>query len=191
MPLVTLQPIAPEHAAVVQDLASDPAVTRTTNLPEPYPAGGAAAWIDVVAPRHAAGVEYAFAILAQVAPAMRGVGPEVIGVCGLVMPERPSGGAGVGTAAVAEMGYWLGRAYWGRGYATAACRELAAFAFAHTAIDAIDAFPLAENGASRRVLEKLGAAHRGIVPNRYPKWARDRLLAHYRLPRVVADTPAA
>jgi RimJ/RimL family protein N-acetyltransferase len=188
MSLVTLAPISPEHAPTVQRLASDPAVTATTNLPEPYPDGGAAAWIAYVAPRHAAGVEYAFAVLA---PTAGGNGPELIGVCGLVMPERQPDDARTGADGVAEMGYWLGPDYWGQGYATAACRALAAFAFAHTAISAIDAFPLAENRASRRVLEKLGAVLVGIVPNTYAKWTVDRLLAHYRLVRAVAETPEA
>ncbi|MFN9214074.1 MAG: GNAT family N-acetyltransferase [Gemmatimonadota bacterium] len=191
MSLVTLAPISPEHAPTVQRLASDPAVTATTNLPEPYPDGGAAAWIAYAAPRHAAGLEYVFAILAPTAPTVGGNGPEVLGVCGLVMPERPPADAPAGADGVAEMGYWLGAEYWGRGYATAACRALAAFAFAHTTISAIDAFPLAENRASCRVLEKLGAVLVGIVPNTYPKWAADRLLAHYRLVRAAVDAPPA
>ena len=188
MSLVTLAPISPEHASAVQRLASDPAVTATTNLPEPYPDGGAAAWISYVAPLHAAGVEYAFAILASTAS---GTGPELLGVCGLVMPERQPDGARPGAEVVAEMGYWLGPEYWGRGYATAACRALATFAFAHTAISAIDAYPLAENRASRRVLEKLGAVLLNVVPNRYSKWPADRLLAHYRLLRAAGEVPAA
>ena len=65
-----------------------------------------------ISPEHAAGVEYAFAILTPAAPTAGGHGPEVLGVCGLVMPERQPDG-------VAEMGYWLGPEYWGHGYATA------------------------------------------------------------------------
>lgn len=186
MSLVILAPISPEHAPAVQRLASDPAVTATTNLPEPYPDGGAAAWIAYVAPLHAAGVEYAFAILASPAS---GTEPEVLGVCGLVMPQRQPDGAGA--EGVAEMGYWLGLTYWGHGYATAACRALATFAFAQTDISAIDAYPLAENRASRRVLEKLGAVFLDIVPNKYAKWPADRLLAHYRMPRAAGEALAS
>ena len=188
MSSVILAPISPEHAPAVQRLASDPAVTATTNLPEPYPDGGASAWIAYVAPLHAAGVEYAFAIIESPAS---GTEPEVVGVCGLVMPERRPEGARPGAEGVAEMGYWLGQTYWGRGFATAACRELAAFAFSHTAISAIDAYPLAVNRASRRVLEKLGAVFLDVVPNKYPKWPADRLLAHYRLPRAPGEAPGA
>lgn len=188
MSSVILAPISPEHAPAVQRLASHPAVPATTNLPEPYPDGGAAAWIAYVAPLHAAGVEYAFAILESPATSTE---PEVVGVCGLVMPELEQDVTRPGAEVVAEMGYWLGPTYWGRGYATAACRALAAFAFGHTAIDAIDAYPLAENRASRRVLEKLGAVFLGLVPNKYPKWPADRLLAHYRLPKGAGDTSAA
>ena len=49
MSSVILAPISPEHAPAVQRLASHPAVPATTNLPEPYPDGGAAAWIAYVA----------------------------------------------------------------------------------------------------------------------------------------------
>lgn len=188
MSSIILAPISPEHAPAVQRLASDPAVTATTNLPEPYPDGGASAWIAYVAPLQAAGVEYAFAIVESPAS---GTEPEVVGVCGLVMPERQPEGARPGAEVVAEMGYWLGPTYWGRGYATAACRALAAFAFEHTAISAIDAYPLAENRASRRVLEKLGAVLLDVVSNKYSKWPADRLLAHYRLPRAPGEVPAA
>jgi [ribosomal protein S5]-alanine N-acetyltransferase len=175
MPLVLLSPVAPAHADAVQRLASDPAVTATTNLPEPYPEGGAASWIEFIAPRHAAGVEYAFAILAERGEA----GSELVGMCGLVMPD----GSGAHADAPAVMGYWIGADYWGRGYATAACELLTAFAFAETAVTVIDAYTLVENGASRRVLEKAGAVLVGIVPNIYPKWRPERLMAHYRLRR--------
>ena len=175
MPLVLLSPVAPAHADAVQRLASDTAVTATTSLPEPYPEGGAASWIEFITPRHAAGVEYAFAILAEPEDA----GPELVGMCGLVMPD----GSGADDDAPAVMGYWIGADYWGRGYATAACEALTTFAFTETAVTVIDAFPLVENAASRRVLEKTGATLLGIVPNICPKWKPERLMAHYRLRR--------
>lgn len=180
MTSVTLIPIAPEHATAVQRLASDPLVTATTNLPEPYPDGGAAWWIGDVSVRHEAGSEYAFAVLATPPSGAQAEAPELVGVCGLVMPDRNEPGA----ERVAEMGYWIGRPYWGRGYATAACRALVSFAFDHTAVDTIDAYPLAENAASRRVLEKTGARLVAIVPNKYPKWSPERVLAQYRIQRA-------
>ena len=57
----------------------------------------------------------------------------------------------------AEVGYWLGRAFWGRGIATAALRLLTAHAFAaDPELRRLWAVPFARNVASARVLEKAG-----------------------------------
>jgi RimJ/RimL family protein N-acetyltransferase len=63
MPDVRLERIAPRHADAVQDLASHPDVLATTNLPEPYPAGGAITWIEAAQERREEGTEFPFAIL--------------------------------------------------------------------------------------------------------------------------------
>jgi RimJ/RimL family protein N-acetyltransferase len=56
-----------------------------------------------------------------------------------------------------EVGYWLGRQYWGRGIATAA---LAAF-LGHVSDRPLHAYVVRHNIASRRVLEKCGFMARG------------------------------
>lgn len=57
----------------------------------------------------------------------------------------------------AEVGYWLGHAYWGRGLATASLRELTRLAFSrHPELRRLWAVPFAGNPASSRVLEKAG-----------------------------------
>lgn len=56
----------------------------------------------------------------------------------------------------AEIGYWLGRAYWGRGFATAAVRALTDWAFARFDLCRLYAGVFAWNPASARVLEKAG-----------------------------------
>jgi RimJ/RimL family protein N-acetyltransferase len=163
-----LEPIRPEHADAVQRLARDPLVTATTTLPEPYPDGGAAWWIADVLPRQAAGQEHVFA--------MRVEDGEIAGVVGLADVQGPGGSA--------ELGYWVGVPYWGRGYATAGCVMAVDFAFGWLSLAEVNAFPLRENGASRRVLEKAGFRLEGIIPNRYPKWSPERSLAHYRITRA-------
>jgi RimJ/RimL family protein N-acetyltransferase len=165
---VHLEPIGPAHADEVQRLARDPRVTATTNLPEPYPEGGAAWWIADLLPRQAAGEEYAFAI--------RGEGGALVGVCGLVSVQGSGGSA--------ELGYWIGVPHWGRGYATAAIALAMEFAFGELGLGEVHAYPLRENAASLRVLEKAGFHMVGIVPNHYPKWSPERSLAHYRITRA-------
>ena len=54
----------------------------------------------------------------------------------------------------AEVGYWLGRAFWGRGLATEALRALTEYAFATFDLARLYAVVFAWNPASARVLEK-------------------------------------
>lgn len=57
----------------------------------------------------------------------------------------------------AEVGYWLGTAYWGRGIMTAALRAVTAYAFReHPELRRLYAVPFATSLASARVLEKAG-----------------------------------
>jgi RimJ/RimL family protein N-acetyltransferase len=57
----------------------------------------------------------------------------------------------------AEIGYWVGAAFWGRGVMTAALRAVTAYAFGeHAELRRIWAVPFAWNPASARVLEKSG-----------------------------------
>jgi ribosomal-protein-alanine N-acetyltransferase len=56
----------------------------------------------------------------------------------------------------AEIGYWLGEPFWGRGIATEALRALTAYAVEHHHLTRIFAVPFASNTPSCRVLEKAG-----------------------------------
>lgn len=62
----------------------------------------------------------------------------------------------------AELGYWLGAAYWGRGIMTDAVRAVAAHAFACTEIERLQAGVFSWNVPSARVLEKSGFAREGV-----------------------------
>ena len=55
-----------------------------------------------------------------------------------------------------ELGYWLGRPYWGMGYATEAAAQVVAFAFRNLRAERVWAGWFFDNPASGRVLEKLG-----------------------------------
>ena len=56
----------------------------------------------------------------------------------------------------AEMGYWIGKPYWGLGYATEAARALILYAFAKERFDYLTVGHFKENPASARVIAKLG-----------------------------------
>jgi ribosomal-protein-alanine N-acetyltransferase len=62
-----------------------------------------------------------------------------------------------------EIGYWLGRAHWGRGIVTDAVRLATTHAFAALGLRRVFAVPFASNAASSRVLEKAGYVREGLL----------------------------
>jgi RimJ/RimL family protein N-acetyltransferase len=54
----------------------------------------------------------------------------------------------------AELGYWLGEPFWGKGIMSEAIQQIVAFAFNTYDIDRIFARPFGSNLASQRILEK-------------------------------------
>src|SRR5262249_3749477 len=61
----------------------------------------------------------------------------------------------------AELGYWLGEEFWGRGIMTEAVAAFTDFCFENFQLRRIYAEPFANNRASARVLEKAGFAFEG------------------------------
>jgi len=85
-------------------------------------------------------------------------------------------GLAVGSAGLsrsAELSYWLGEAFWGRGIASEAIQPLTHYAFRTLRLERVFALPFSDNRASCRVLEKAGfmpealqrrsAVRRGVV----------------------------
>jgi [ribosomal protein S5]-alanine N-acetyltransferase len=56
----------------------------------------------------------------------------------------------------AEVGYWLGEPFWGRGIATAALKQTTNYAFEIFSVERLQASVFEWNPASARVLEKAG-----------------------------------
>ena len=82
--------------------------------------------------------------------------PIIVGACGL--GRRPSGAV--------ELGYWIGRAHWGKGFATEAGRALIDIART-LKLPRLEASHFLDNPASGRVLEKLGFVATGLSASRY------------------------
>ena len=151
---VTLRPFGLRDAPRVQLLAGEREVAAMTALiPHPYPDGAAEEWIAGQAREQAAGREYAYAITSS-------DDGTLVGAIGLrpVATQREN------------LGFWIGRPYWGRGYATAAARAVIALAFGLLDIDTLTASHLTRNPTSGRVMEKCGMSllrtetrnHRGV-----------------------------
>ena len=87
--------------------------------------------------------------------------PQLIGTVGLAIS---------GVDHLAEIGYWLGRDYWGQGLCTEAVVEVVEYGFDTLGLHRIFAQHIARNGASARVLEKAGFNKEGVLRQHARKW---------------------
>ena len=112
---------------------------NTARIPHPYAIEDAEQFIAAVNKREG---EACFAITLDGMP---------IGICSVDLREDGP-----------ELGYWLGVAYWGRGFATEAVRALIDHAFGDLEHEALISGARVNNPASRRVLEKCGFQWTGV-----------------------------
>jgi [ribosomal protein S5]-alanine N-acetyltransferase len=120
---------------------SDYDVARmTSRVPHPYSEGDAESFLALKA-------EHRFVIL-------RKRDRVFLGMAGLHAPDN---GQEIGY----EFGYWLGKPFWGFGYATEAAHRLVRYAFEALGLETVHAGWFYDNPASGRVLAKLGARHNG------------------------------
>jgi [ribosomal protein S5]-alanine N-acetyltransferase len=163
---VVLRTFVPGDASSVEVLCRDSEVSLTTAMvPHPYPAGAAAEWIAMHEGQRETGSAWTYAITHVDDEKLLGA---------IELRAAPN--------AVGELGLWIGRPYWGRGYATLAARALIAMAFLSLDTDALSASHLARNPASGRVLEKCGLTpereerrpHRGGPEEEFRVWSINR-----------------
>ncbi|MCA1654085.1 MAG: GNAT family N-acetyltransferase [Sphingomicrobium sp.] len=147
-PRLLLRPGWAEDAPALSRAIADRQVVRhLTTAPWPYRLADAEA--HLAAPRDP--VLPSFLVFARTDGP-----PQLIGSCGL--GRRASGRV--------ELGYWIARAQWGRGYATEAGRALVEIA-ATLGLPALGASHFLDNPASGRVLERLGFVSTGLIAPRF------------------------
>ncbi|MBB3016968.1 RimJ/RimL family protein N-acetyltransferase [Microvirga lupini] len=76
-----------------------------------------------------------------------------------------------------ELGYSFMRPFWGHGYASEAARALLDWVYRSVSVDHVIGFAVADNTASRRVLEKAGMRFTGLrdlhgIPNAFYRHER-------------------
>lgn len=84
---------------------------------------------------------------------------------------------------IADMGYWLGSAFWGKGYATLAAREMVKLAFVEFGIQKLYAQHMSHNPASGRIMQKIGMTQEGILRSHWLKEEKRYDLVMYGLLR--------
>lgn len=167
-PHLTLRPFTLADATDVQRLAGAREVASTTaTIPHPYEDGMAETWINTHPGQLADGTGIVYAIT------LHGTG-ELCGAIGLgVKPEHER----------AELGYWIGVPYWGRGYCTEAAIALRDHGFRALGLHRILAVHLTRNPASGRVMQKIGMRHEGTFRQHQLKWGVFETLEYYAILR--------
>ena len=149
-----IRPWLPSDAADLARLADNRAVWRNLRdaFPHPYARKDARAWIRAVT-RQFPCIHFAI-VVAPPGADPRPASPVLAGGIGII----PQSDVHAGTA---EIGYWLGEPFWGRGIMTQALAAFTDFAFAEFRLRRLYASVLEWNAASMRVLEKCGYAAEG------------------------------
>lgn len=144
--LCTLRPWRSGDAGALVKYANNPNVARQLRdrFPRPYTLRDARAFILSCA---AVRPHVSFAIT---------IDDEAAGAIGI------SAGSDVERFS-AEIGYWLGEPFWGRGIAVEAVRLMSTYAFSTCGLLRLFALPFADNQRSTRVLEKAGYAREAIL----------------------------
>ncbi|CAA9519828.1 MAG: 50S ribosomal protein acetyltransferase [uncultured Sphingomonadaceae bacterium] len=146
-----LRPGWPEDAHALAAALGDREVVRNlARVPWPYGLGDAA---ELLARERPAGAIPDFLIFTRV-----NARPRLVGGIGFGEHEGAT-----------EIGYWIARAEWGRGYATEAGRALLATARDGLRLPRLGAGHMIDNPASGAVLRKLGFRPTGAVRPRFSR----------------------
>jgi ribosomal-protein-alanine N-acetyltransferase len=156
-------------APAVAEFAGDPRVAQfLLAVPSPYPIALATRWISGRISWWAHGRGVTLAIVRREAP------DALIGSASLRCYPR---------ARRAELGYWLGAASWGVGFASEAADAVLEYGFRDLALERVYAHVLEGNAASVRVLDKLGFALEGVRRKHVRKGGRLRDISLFGLLR--------
>jgi len=153
---LTLRPFRPEDEPALQALAGDRAIADTTiSVPHPFTSEHAHAWIAEHGQADSSSLDRYFAVT------LRSEGT-LVGVIALRDIDWEH--------AQAELSFWIGRAYWGRGFASEAAAAALRFGFEKLHLNRVTAYHMVRNAASRRVLTRLGFQGEGLLRQRIRKW---------------------
>lgn len=163
-----LRPVTPGDVPRIVELAGDAAVAEMTGaIPHPLTVADVEAWL---ASSQSGG--HTFAITRQ-------DDREFLGVVSLSLAKE----SGVKESGVKEsgrppyLGYWVGRPYWGQGFATEAVRRVLRFAFGEMKLSEIEAGVFPGNDASIKVLTQTGFRETGHGMRPAPARGGDREVA--------------
>jgi RimJ/RimL family protein N-acetyltransferase len=157
-----------DDAERVQSLANDRDIAcMVTPMPHPYHLQDARDWIALTQAEMDMKTSFAFAVVLKSTNELIGdveVGNETVNRRG-------------------EMGYWVGKAYWGHGYMSEAARRVVQFAFEVVGLNRVFATHYPRNPASGRVMQKIGMTYEGTLRGHVLKWGEPVDLCMYSILR--------
>ncbi len=137
-----------QDAKEIKRLAGDKEIAATTtNIPHPYEDGMAEYFINKCKEDFLDNKGLVLAITLK-------ENKSLIGMIGLTLnPEFSS----------AEMGYWVGKEYWNKGYCSEAAKAMLNFAFDELKLNRVHAHHFANNPSSGKVMQKIGMKYEGTL----------------------------
>ncbi len=161
---LVLRPPVPADSKMIARLANDRRIAENLRrLPHPYSRADADAFLEYLSREQR---ETVFLIEAEGA------------TCGMI-------GLDFSNEEGPEIGYWLGVAHWGKGFATEAVRAVIDYAFEEHAIDELMGGARVTNPASRRVLEKCGFQWTGVQLYRFVALGSSTPVDRFKLNRSI------
>lgn len=171
---LTLRRFNLDDADDVQRMAGDRELAMNTlNMPYPYFDGLADQWIDSLYGEFVEGRAVVHAICLKETGTL-------IGAVGLTIQPKYK---------LSELGYWIGREHWNRGYCTEAIRAVIGFAFAELGIHKIFANHFNGNPASGKVMIKAGMEYEGTFKSHLFHWGEYKDLINYGIINPTHLTP--
>ncbi|MBC8193691.1 MAG: GNAT family N-acetyltransferase [Candidatus Marinimicrobia bacterium] len=159
-----LRGFQPSDALEIQKLAGALEVAEMTlNIPHPYLDGMAETWMENHQKDFESGEGLVFAMVDLKSD-------KLLGAVGLTITRRFNR---------AELGYWVGKPFWGQGFATEASTSVLAYGFEIIQLNKIHASHMTRNPASGRVMQKIGMEPEGVLKQHAIKWDQFVDLAVY------------
>jgi RimJ/RimL family protein N-acetyltransferase len=150
--MITLREYLPSDLDQLVRLANDAEVSRylVYTFPHPYTHADGDWWIRTGSKQKG--------VIARVIEHQR----VLVGTVGITLQDGWRDHLG-------EIGYWVGRQYWGRGIASAALQQMTEYGFADLQLKKLYAGVLAPNTQSMRILVKCGYELEGVLKSEVRK----------------------
>ena len=148
-PRLQLRPLRLEDAEQITSLLQDPTIARWTNsIPWPYSIDDAGSYLSTRAEADAKGDSFVWAIVEK----REGL---LAGTIGFHDVHADRGRA--------ELGYWIGEPFRGKGFTTEAARRVVSWAFEGAGFERIQATYMPGNDASAGVMRNIGMQPEGLL----------------------------